>query len=294
MTRTFRALDYRYGGGWCSDAVAAREMWASRLLDEDCGDSVRRRLLAALADLSNLVGWTAFDSGRPDLAHAAFDRALELAGAGDDVVLVSNICYRKGRVFLHYDRPRQALGAFRRGEHAAASGGSSLMLSVLRANMAWSYAKLGDSREARAWLGRARAAFDDADLTDVPPYVAFFGETDLVAMAGTVHNELATTADPGFAAEAITELTEVVNSYTGAMARSKAFCRTMLATSHLINGDADQAKEVADAALTGAASLNSTRITDRLRPLWAEADQRRTNADACDLADRIADLHAAA
>ncbi|WP_410659282.1 hypothetical protein [Amycolatopsis sp. lyj-112] len=247
-----------------------------------------------MADLTNLVGWTAFDSGRGDLAHAAFDRALDLAGAADDVVLVSNICYRKGRVFLHHGRSRQALGTFRRGEHAAASGGSSLMLSVLRANMAWAYAQLGDGRQANTWLDRARAAFDEADLTDVPPYVAFFGETDLVAMAGTVHNELATTADPGYADAAITELTEVVDSYSGAMARSKAFCLTMLATSHLINGDADHAMEVAGAALAGAASLNSTRLTDRLRPLWTQADQRRTNTDAGDLADRIADLHAAA
>ncbi|MFI7117516.1 transcriptional regulator [Amycolatopsis sp. NPDC049868] len=293
-TRTFRALDYRYGGGWCSDAVAVQQMWASRLLAGICGDAVRRRLSAALADLTNLVGWTAFDSGRADLAHATFDRALDLAGAGDDVVLVSNICYRKGRVFLHYNEPWPALAAFRRGERVAAAGGSSLMVSVLRANMAWAYAMLGDCRQATAWLGRARAAFDEADLTDVPPYVAFFGETDLMAMAGTVHNELATTADPGYAAAAITELTEVVNSYTDAMARSKAFCLTMLATSHLVNGDADHAVEVADAALAGAASLNSTRLTDRLRPLWAQAHRRRTNADARDLADRIADLHVAA
>lgn len=293
-TRTFRALDYRYGGGWCADAVAVQQLWASRLLDGVCGDAVRRRLSAALADLTNLVGWTAFDSGRADLAHAAFDRALDLAGAGDDVVLVSNICYRKGRVFLHYDRPRQALGVFRRGEHAAAVGGSSLMLSVLRANMAWAYAKLGDSGQAIAWLDRARAAFEEADPTDVPPYAAFFGETDLMAMAGTVHNELATTADPGYAAAAITELTHVVDSYPSAMARSKAFCLTMLATSHLVGGDADQAIQVADAALTGAASLNSTRLTDRLRPLWTQAHRRRTNTDARDLADRIAELHVAA
>lgn len=290
----FRALDYRYGGSWCSEALAVQQLWGWRLLDVDCADSVRRRLLAALADLANLVGWTAFDAGRAHLAHAAFDQALDLAGAGDDVVLVSNICYRKGRMYLHYGRSQQALGAFRRGEHAAVLGGSPLMLSVLRANMAWAYAKLGDSRQANAWLCRARAAFDEADLTDIPSYMAFFGETDLMAMAGTVHNELATTVDPGYAAAAITELTDVVNSYTDAMARSKVFCQTMLATSHLIDGDADHALEVADAALTGAASLNSTRITDRLRPLWTQADQRRANANARELADRIADLHAAA
>ncbi|MFC3452901.1 transcriptional regulator [Amycolatopsis speibonae] len=293
-TRRFRALDYRYGGGRCSDAVAAHRLWASRLLGRDCDESVRRRLCTALADLTNLVGWTAFDDGRADLAHAAFDRALRLAGAGEDAVLVSNICYRKGRVFLHYDRPRQALGAFRRGERAAVSGGSPLMLSVLRANMAWAYARLGDSRQAIRWLGRAHAAFDESDLTDVPPYVAFFGETDLAAMAGTVHNELATTADPAYAGAAIIALTGVVDSYPCAMARSKALCLTMLATSHLVHGDADHSVRVADAVLTSAASMNSTRLADRLRPLWTQAHLRRANADARDLADRIADLRTAA
>ncbi|MBB5851254.1 hypothetical protein ACFQ05_38160 [Amycolatopsis umgeniensis] len=293
-TKRFRALDYRHGGGGCSVSVAAHQVWSSRLLARDCGDSVKRRLCTALADLTNLAGWTAFDSGHADLAHTMFDRALELARAGDDDVLVSNICYRKGRVFLHHGRSRQALGAFRRGEYAAMSGGSSLMLSVLRANMAWAWAQLGESRQAGLWLSRAYAAFEKADLVTVPPYVAFFTETDLVAMAGTVHNELATTADPGFAEAAILELTDVVASYPSAMARSKAFCLTMLATSHLIDGDADHAAEVADAALAGAASLNSTRLTDRLRPLWAQAELRRADADARDLADRIADLHAAA
>ncbi|OXM52671.1 hypothetical protein [Amycolatopsis alba] len=293
-TRNFRALDYRYGGGRCLAAVAAYQTRASRLLVRGCSDSVRRRLCLAVADLANLAGWTAFDAGRADLAHAAFDEALRLADAGEDAVLVSNICYRKGRVFLHHGRSRQALGAFRRGEHAAVSGGSSLMLSVLRANTAWAYAQLGDSRAALRWLGRARAAFDEADLTDVPPYAAFFGETDLAAMAGTVHNELATTSDPGHAGAAISELTGVVDSYPCGMARSKAFCLTMLATSHLVDGDADRSAEVADAVLTDAGSLKSSRLTDRLRPLWTQAHVRRANADARDLADRIADPRTAA
>ncbi|MFD5095005.1 hypothetical protein ACFWMR_30695 [Amycolatopsis thailandensis] len=293
-TSRFRALDYRYGGGRCADAVAAHRISASRLLARDCGDSVRRRLCTALADLTNLVGWTAFDAGRADLAHAAFDGALSLASAAEDDVLVSNICYRKGRVFLHHGRSRAALGAFRRGERAAESGGSPLMLSVLRANMAWAYAQLGDSGQATRRLSRARAAFDAADPADVPPYAAFFGETDLTAMAGTVHNELAATADPSHAGAAISELTDVVASYPREMARSKAFCLTMLATSHLVDGDADRSVEVADSVLAGAASLNSARLTDRLRPLWAQAHLRRANADARDLADRIADLRTAA
>ncbi|MFD8492084.1 hypothetical protein [Amycolatopsis sp. NPDC059657] len=286
-TKTFRALDYRYGGGWCSEAVAAQLSWGYRMLAADCSDSVRERLCVALADLTSVAGWTSFDAGQSDAAHARFDRALDLARAGGDEVLASNILYRKGRVFLHHDAALDALEMFRLGERAAEDGGSMLMLSVLCANEAWAYAKLGDRDLALASLGRASDAFERSDGAVAPVWARFFGETDLTAMAGTVHTELAVTLDSSYASAAITELTKVVKSYGCSMARSKSFCLVMLATSHLLEGDVDQAAAVADDALAKALTLKSSRFMDRLTPLKKAADCRSDNPDVRALAERI-------
>ncbi|GAA4548273.1 transcriptional regulator [Amycolatopsis samaneae] len=293
-TRTFRALDYRYGGGWCRDAVAAQLGWALRLLDADCSAAVRAALCSALADLAGLAGWTAFDSGRPVVAHAWLDRAVALATEGADDALLSTLRYRQGRVFLHHDAPHEALESFGRGVAAAESGGCVLMLSVLAANQAWAHAKLGDVRPALAALGRAADAFERADAADAPASARFFGETDLAAMAGTVYVELAAAADAAYAAMAVSELTRVVARYGDGMARSRSLCATMLATSHLIAEDVDEAAVTADRALTEAMTLNSQRFRDRLAPLERQARLRRANPAARDLAGRVAEFRAAA
>ncbi|MFE0021989.1 transcriptional regulator [Amycolatopsis sp. NPDC059021] len=293
-TRTFRALDYRYGGGWCRDAVAAQLNWALRLLDADCSSAVRAALCSALADLAGLAGWTAFDSGRHVVAHAWLDHAAGLAGESGDDALLSNIRYRQGRVFLHHDAPREALGAFGRGVVAAESGGCTLMLSVLYANQAWAYAKLADPRPALAALGRAVDAFERADASDAPASAQFFGETDLAAMAGTVYVELAEAVDTVYAAMAVNELTRVVARYGDGMARSRSLCLTMLATSHLLSEDVDEAVAIADRALTEAMALNSRRFRDRLVPLERQARLRQANPAAQELADHVAEFRTAA
>ncbi|AXB43473.1 transcriptional regulator [Amycolatopsis albispora] len=287
-TSTFRALDYRYGGGWCHDAALAQLSWAYRLLDAAATERVKAKLCTALADLTSLAGWTAFDAGFPDAAHARFDRALELAREGGDNGLVANILYRKGRVYLHYEAPGQALAAFVQGERAAAAAGSAVMLSVLCANQAWAHAKLGKRDDAIRALGRADEAFSRSGNEEVPVWVRFFDQNDLAAMIGTVYTELALGVDSAYAAPACDELSFVVERYGPDMMRSKAFCLVLLAIDHLLMGDVDEAAEVGDRALAAAEGMNSARFADRLRPLEAEAVRRAEHTEARELAERIA------
>ncbi|QFU91343.1 hypothetical protein [Amycolatopsis sp. YIM 10] len=287
-TSTFRALDYRYGGGWCHEAALAQLSWAYRLLDAAGTERVKARLCSALGDLTSLAGWTAFDAGFPDAAHARFDRALELAREGGDNGLVANILYRKGRVYLHYDAPSQALVAFTQGERAATAAGSALMLSVLCANQAWAHAKLGRRDEAIRSLGRADEAFSRAGDEYVPVWVRFFDQNDLAAMIGTVYTELAIGVDPAYAVAACDELTCVVDRYGTEMTRSRSFCLVLLAIDYLLMGDVDEAAEVGGHALAAAEGMNSARFADRLRPLETEAVRRAEHTEARELAERIA------
>jgi transcriptional regulator with XRE-family HTH domain len=287
-TRALRALDYQYGGGFCRDAVVAQLSWGQQLLGASGGQPVKDRLFVALADLHNLAGWTSFDIGLVDSARNHFAKALELARQGNNDHLVANILYRMGRVYLHQDAPNDALKLFQLGQIAAQEAGSELAVAVLCANEAWAYALMGKADQAQKLLGRTKDEFARADVNSAAAWVKFFDETDLHAMIGTVHTVLAQRVDRQYTKYAIPALTRAIDTYGEDMARSRTFNLTSLATNHLLEGDVDHGARVGRQAVDLAEGLKSSRARDRMVPLKQEADKRRNNPDARDLAERIA------
>ncbi|PFG48221.1 transcriptional regulator with XRE-family HTH domain [Amycolatopsis sulphurea] len=291
-TRALRSLDYQYGGGFCRDAVVAQLTWGQQMLDASATDPVKNRLFTAIADLHSLAGWTSFDTGLMDSARGHFAHALDLAKQGDNHHLVANVLYRMGRVYLHQDAANDALKLFQLGQIAAQESGSELSVAVLCANEAWAYAIMGNEDQAVKLLGLSKDEFARADLATAESWVKFFNETDVYAMTGTVHTVLAQ-KNPEHTKYAIPALTKAVESYTDDMARSKAFMLSALATNHLLDGDIDHGARVGGKALDTAESIKSERVKDRLRPLLVEAERRRNNADARELAERLKLFYAA-
>ena len=292
-TRALRALDYQYGGGFCRDAVVAQLSWGQQMLQANGVDLVKSRLYVALADLHSLAGWTSFDTGLMDSARGHFANALDLAKQGDNHPLVANVLYRMGRVYLHQNAPNDALKLFQLGQIAAQESGSELAVAVLCANEAWAYAMMGNAEQAGKLLGRTKDEFARADVQNAESWVKFFNETDVHAMIGTVHTVLAQTADPMHTKFAIPALTRAIDSYGDDMARSRTFNLSALATNHLLDGDIEHGAKVGRSAIDAADGLKSVRIKDRMRPLLVEAERRRNNSDARDLAERLNAFYAA-
>ncbi len=292
-TRALRALDYQYGGGFCRDAVVAQLSWGQQMLGSSGAEQVKSRLYVALADLHNVAGWTSFDTGLIDSARGHFANALELAKQGGSHPLLANVLYRMGRVYLHQEAADDALKLFQLGQIAAQEAGSELAVAVLCANEAWAYAMMGNERQAMKLLGRTRDEFARADLDGAESWVRFFNQTDVHAMIGTVHTVLAQTADVSHTKFAIPALTRAIDDYGDAMARSKTFNLSALATNHLLDGDIDHGAKVGRAALESAEGLKSSRIKDRMNPMKIEAERRSNNADARDLSERINAFYAA-
>jgi len=291
-TRALRALDYQYGGGFCRDAVVAQLSWGQQMLEAHGTDIVKNRLYVALADLHSLAGWTSFDTGLMDSARGHFANALDLAKQGENHPLVANVLYRMGRVYLHQDAPNDALKLFQLGQIAAQESGSELAVSVLCANEAWAYAMMGNEEQAVKLLGRSKDEFERANLAEAESWVKFFTETDVYAMVGTVHTVLAQ-KNAEHTKYAIPALTRAVESYDDEMARSKTFMLSALATNPLLDGDLDHGSKVGGKAIDCAEGIKSERVKDRMRPLQEEAERRRNNADARDLADRLNAFYAA-
>ena len=285
-TRAMRAVDYQFGGGACRDAVVAQLSWAQRLLGASGNEEVRQRLFRALADLQNLAGWTTFDMGLLDSSHSHFTTALEFAKQSGDSGLMSNIMYRIGRVCLHHGLANDALKWFQLGQIAAQDSGAELAVAVLCGNEAWAYAMMGDDVQAMKLLGRSRDELSKANLAEAPDWARFYNDTDMYAMIGTVHNELSA-FDPRHTAIAIPAFGQALARYDDSMARSQAFTLTMLATSHLRQGDVEHGVLVGRKALMLASGVKSKRVTDRLQPLQIEAARRSSSSDSRELSHLI-------
>jgi tetratricopeptide (TPR) repeat protein len=285
-TRAIRALDYQFGGGACRDAVVTQLYWTQRLLGSSSKDEVRRRLFRAVGDLRNLAGWATFDVGLLDSSRRHFAAALECAMRSGDSSLMSNIMYRIGRVYLHHGAANDALTWFQRGQIAARSSGSELAVAVLYGNEAWAYAMMGEDVQAQKLLDRSQDELARANLAEAPDWARFYNETDMYAMVGTVHTELSA-FDPCHAAIAISAFDQALARYDESMGRSQAFTLTMLATSHLRQGDVDHGVHVAHKALMLASRMESKRVIDRLKPVEIEATRRFSNPDSRELSHLI-------
>ncbi|GAA3883718.1 hypothetical protein GCM10022243_55550 [Saccharothrix violaceirubra] len=278
-TAFLRELDYREGGESCRDRASAVLAWSEQLSRARCTTTIRTRLSVALGDLANLVAWTCFDTGLTVAAQRYWDLALEYGADSPD--LVANVHYRVGRMRLHAGERHSALRAFDAG---LASALSSHTAAILQANCAWVHAGLGDHASAMTCLGAAMSEFSKT-RGPVPGWARFFDETDLSAMTGMVHSELARTVSPSSTGRAIQALSIAVRGYGPGATRSRVFSLIALAGNHLREGDADEALRCGTAAM--ASRVGSGRVLDRLIPLRLLAERNRGDADARELATRL-------
>jgi hypothetical protein len=280
-TRDLRALDHRSGGGSCLDDVVTLIHSVRNAMPAEIG---QQRFDVVVADLHNLAGWACFDIGLVSRAEVYFSQALALAGRGHSDQLVADVLYRLGRIRLHDGRPTEALEYFEAGQLVAARRGCELAASVLSMNQAWAYAALGAEDQATAMVGRSMQLF----AVEGPAWSGFFTTTDVLAMTGTVHTELAHRVDPRHTRIAIPALTTAVGDYGHGMARSRTFSLILLAMCHLIEGDVERGVDIGFSALASAENLTSTRVWDRMRPLKKDADLHDSHGGARELSARIA------
>ncbi|GGL12413.1 XRE family transcriptional regulator [Sphaerisporangium melleum] len=292
VTQSLRALDYRYGGGVCRDAVVAQLAWSQRLLRAACSEQVGRRLHRALADQHNLAGWTSFDVGLHGAARVHLARALEQAKHAGDPSLAANILYRMGRVHLHLSRVQDALRFFQLGQICAQDASCELTVAMLCANEAWAYALLGDERLAMKSINRAYDEFNRARPEEAPGWVRFFTEVDLQAASGVAHASLAEVNAGRHLPKAAELLATSVQRRESDMARSKVFELIGLATVRLKLGEVEQGVIDGHDAVTLITQIRSVRTIDRLSPLEVAAEDRPNDSGVRDLLRRIAELRA--
>ncbi|MGW3268603.1 regulator [Streptomyces sp. NPDC001056] len=272
----FRTLDDRFGGGHARQALV-------RYLEHECEPMLRgsydeqtgRRLFSAAADLTRLAGWTSYDIAAHGLAQRYFVQALRLAQAAGDRPYGSFVLITMSRQAVYLGHGREAVQLARVAQQGIGTGGPPAVQSLLNAAEARAHAVLGEARACTAALVRAERALEAARPGDEVPYWArFFDEAQLADELGHCHRDLQQFRAAAQHAERSLQLR------APAYARSRLFCRVVLATARLGLGELDQACALATEAAVQAADMRSARALEYIRDFERRLEPYRDAAPA--------------
>jgi hypothetical protein len=282
----FRSLDDRYGGGHARQALV-------RYLEHECepmlrgtyGEQTGRRLFGAAADLTRLAGWTSFDIAAHGLAQRYFVQALRLSQVAGDRAYGSFVLVTMSRQAVYLGHGREAVQLARVAQQGVGTGVPPVVQALLHAAEARGHAVLGEVRASTAALVRAERALEAAKAGDETPYWArFFDEAQLADEFGHCHRDLQQFRAAAQHAERSLQLRPAAH------ARSRLFCRVVLASARLGLGELDQACQLAAEAAGQAAEMRSVRALEYVRDFERRLEPYRDASPVRTYRDKVAAL----
>ncbi|BAU82723.1 regulatory protein [Streptomyces laurentii] len=282
----FRTLDQAYGGGHARQAlVRYLEHEAEPMLRGTYGESVGRRLFGAVADLTRLAGWTSYDIAAHGLAQRYFVQALRLAQAAGDRAYGSYVLITMSHQAVYLGHGREAVQLARVAQQGVGSAAPPVVQALLHAVEARGHGVLGEARACGAALARAERALDAARPGDEVPYWAkFYDEAQLADDFGHCHRDLQQYRAAAQHAERALQLRGPGH------ARSRLFCRVVLASARLALGELDQACALGAEAAQQAAEMRSARAVEYVRDFERRLEPYRDAPAVRTYRDRVAAL----
>ncbi|MEU1038977.1 regulator [Streptomyces sp. NPDC005907] len=282
----FRSLDHAYGGGHARQAlVRYLEHEAEPMLRGTYGEQTGRRLFAAAADLTRLAGWTSYDIAAHGLAQRYFVQALRLAQAAGDRAYGAYVLVTMSRQAIYLGHGREAVQLARVAQQGVGSSAPPVMQAMLHSVEARGHGVLGEVRACTASLVRAERALEAARPADeVPPWARFFDEAQLADEFGHCHRDLQQYRAAAQHAERSLRLR------APGYARSRLFCRVVLATARLALGELDQACQLGAEAAGQAAEMRSVRAVEYVRDFERRLEPYRDAAPVRGYRDRVSAL----
>ncbi|MFJ6566940.1 regulator [Streptomyces sp. NPDC091292] len=280
----FRTLDNTYGGGHARQAlVRYLEHEAEPMLRGAYGEQTGRRLFAAAADLTRLAGWTSYDIAAHGLAQRYFVQALRLSQAAGDRAYGSYVLVTMSRQAVYLGHGREAVQLARVAQQGVGSSAPPVVQSLLHAAEARGHGVLGEVRACTASLVRAERALEAARPgDDVPHWARFFDDAQLADEFGHCHRDLQQYRAAAQHAERSLQLRGP------GFARSRVFCRVVLATARLGLGELDQACLLGAEAAKEAADMRSVRALEYVRDFERRLDPYRDTAPARTYREKVA------
>ncbi|MFC8509617.1 regulator [Streptomyces sp. NPDC057411] len=282
----FRTLDHAYGGGHARQAlVRYLEHEAEPMLRGTYGESTGRRLFGAAADLTRLAGWTSYDIAAHGLAQRYFVQALRLAQAAGDRAYGSYVLITMSHQAVYLGHGREAVQLARVAQQGVGSAAPPVVQALLHSVEARGHGVLGESRACGASLARAERALEAARPGDEVPYWArSFDEAQLADEFGHCHRDLQQYRAAAQHAERALQLR------APGYARSRLFCRVVLASARLALGELDQACALGAEAAQQASEMRSARAVEYVRDFERRLEPYRDAPAVRTYRDRVAAL----
>ncbi|MGD1217817.1 regulator [Streptomyces krungchingensis] len=282
----FRALDNAYGGGHARQAlVRYLEHEAEPMLRGAYGEQTGRRLFAAAADLTRLAGWTSYDIAAHGLAQRYFVQALRLSQAAGDRAYGSYVLVTMSRQAVYLGHGREAVQLARVAQQGVGSAAPSVVQALLHAAEARGHGVLGEVRACTAALVRAERALEASRTgEEVPHWARFFDEAQLADEFGHCHRDLQQYRAAAQHAERSLQLR------APGYARSRLFCRVVLASARLGLGELDQACQLGAEAAGQAAEMRSVRAVEYVRDFERRLEPYKDATPVRGYRDRVAAL----
>ncbi|WP_370094659.1 regulator [Streptacidiphilus sp. MAP12-20] len=257
----FRALDNAYGGGHARQAlIRYLESEAEPMLRGRYSEAIGRALFGAVADLTRLAGWTSYDIGAHGLAQRYFVQSLRLAQAANDRLYGGYVLVTMSRQAVYLGHGREAVQLARVAQQGVGSTAPMAVQALMHAAEARGHGLLGDARSCTSALVRAERALQASHGGDeLPSWARFFDEAQLADEFAHCYRDLQQWRPAAQHAERSLHLRP--QTY----ARSRVFCRVVLATSRLGLGELDEACAAATEALRGVTEMRSLRAVEYLR-----------------------------
>ncbi len=214
-------------------------------------------------ELGALIGWLAYDAGKPALAKQYVNETL--VGARFTEALNADLRAMNSLCLLLSDkgRPYEALQCADQAKRVATGRTTARTQALLHVRSARTYAKLGDAKAFRLEFGLAEAHLHQAEEagSNDPPWVRFLDDAELAAVVGGSYLLL---GQPGPAAEAYRTAVEASapTDFRNGVSRT-----LWLAEALLRQGDVSLASTTALATITDARGLASARVIRRLHRL---------------------------
>lgn len=261
----FMQLDFKYGGGHGHKAL--RHYFRHEvlpLLDASYSEKVGTALFGAAAEVSQLLAWTAYDTGNHRLAHRYLSSTLRLTQVIDDRMFGARILGNLSHQANYLGNHAQAIQLARAAVEGAKGRATPRAMSNYWAMEARALSNAGEKAGAARAMNEAERHFERTDSADDPAWLSYFDEAELTGEFCHCFRDLR------MRREAVEQAQRAVDSTDPAYARTLGFCRMVLAQSQLINGDLEAAVTTASLAVEGGDSLQSSRFQRYVTDFQAE------------------------
>ena len=260
--QSFREMDNKLGGGRVR-AVVMQYLTGEVtpvLTRGQYTAQVGTRLAGVAAELAQLAGWVAYDTGLHGHAERYLTQALSFARHAEDDGLGAEILAAKAHQAVYTGRPAEAVDLARAAQATARRAGSATLLAECCVMEAHGHAVANDARACARALSDAERAFGRSARQDDPGWLRYFDEAYLAARMAHCFHDL---GEPRHAEQYARRSLHM----DGRFVRGKAFNLSLLATALAEQGDAEQASAVGRQAVELTAGLRSARSVRYIRGL---------------------------